>query len=143
MDGNQLLRHYLSSVERDVGTQSMSNHEIVAYLEPRLGPMFRGVFDVAGQPNDMSGGPFCFIVNTHPSPQPGHWVLVAHAPHRTPVAFDSYGRPFGPGFLERLQGHARTNADVDQFRREHCGQLCCAAAVLFRDRGLDVLRASA
>ena len=79
----------------------------------------------------MSGGPFCFAVNTHPSPQPGHWVLVAHAPHRTPVAFGSYGRPFGPGFLQRLQGNARTNADVDQFRREHCGQLCCAPAMLF------------
>jgi hypothetical protein len=62
MDGNQLLRQYLSGVERDVGTRAMSNHEITAYLQPRLGPMFRGVYDVAGEPRDMSGGPFCFIV---------------------------------------------------------------------------------
>ena len=32
MDGNQLLRQYLSGVERDVGTRAMSNHEITAYL---------------------------------------------------------------------------------------------------------------
>ena len=33
--------------------------------------------------------------------------------------------------------------DVDQFRDDHCGQLCCAAALIFRDYGLDVLRAAA
>eukprot|EP01043_Picozoa_sp_COSAG02_P075791 COSAG02_NODE_15792_length_1140_cov_10.516811_1_plen_104_part_00 len=77
---------------RAAKTQSMSNHEITAYLEPRLGSMFRGVYDVAGEPGDMSGGPFCFVLNTHPSPQPGHWVLRGAPSASAPLVGAPQGR---------------------------------------------------
>ena len=83
------------------------------------------------------------IQNTQPAPTPGHWLLIAHVPGRTPVAFDSYARDFGLAFQPHLASYARTHGDVDQFRDDHCGQLCCAAALIFRDYGLDVLRAAA
>ena len=68
---------------------------------------------------------------------------IVHVPGHTPVAFDSYARDFGIAFQPHLAGHARTHGDVDQFRADHCGQLCCAAAMIFRDHGLEVMRAAA
>ena len=78
-----------------------------------------------------------------PAPTPGHWLLIVHVPGHMPVAFDSYARDFGIAFQPHLAGHARTHGDVDQFRADHCGQLCCAAAMIFRDHGLEVMRAAA
>jgi hypothetical protein len=140
---DQLMRVYLARVEADLGTRETTNGQLDDYMTRQLGPeLFRGVYDVSGKPGDTTGT-YCYIMNTQPVPAPGHWLLVAHAPGRTPVAFDSYARDFGPSFQPHLAGHARTHADVDQFRRDHCGQLCCAAAMIFRDYGLDVMRAAA
>lgn len=140
---DHLLKHYLAKVEHDLGTEETTNSQLNDYLTKHLGPeLFRGVYDVSGRPMHRHGA-YCFIQNTQPAPTPGHWLLIAHVPGRTPVAFDSYARDFGIQFQPHLAGHDRTHGDVDQFRDDHCGQLCCAAAMIFRDYGLDVMRAAA
>jgi len=140
---DQLLRVYLARVEADLGTGETTNGQLNDYMLRQLGPeLFRGVYDVHGKPQNTHGS-YCYIQNTQPVPRPGHWLLIAHTPNHMPVAFDSYARDFGPSFQPHLAGHARTHGDVDQFRNNHCGQLCCAAAMIFRDYGLDVMRAAA
>ena len=140
---DRLMVVYLARVEAELGTGETRNGQLNDYLLRQLGPqLFRGVYDVSGQPRDTRGA-YCYIQNTQPAPTPGHWMLIAHTPGHAPVAFDSYARDFGPAFQPHLAGYARTDADVDQFRRNHCGQLCCAAAMIFRDYGLDVMRAAA
>ena len=144
MDSADALLHlYLARVERDLGTGETTNAQLDDYCTRQLGPeLFRGVYDVSGRPANTRGA-YCYIQNTQPAPTPGHWLLIAHVPGRTPVAFDSYARDFGIAFQPHLARHARTHGDVDQFRADHCGQLCCAVAMIFRDYGLDVMRAAA
>jgi hypothetical protein len=140
---DRLLRHYLARVEADLGTGETTNSQLDEYCTRHLGPgLFRGVYDVSGRPARTHGA-YCFIQNTQPTPTPGHWLLIVHVPGHMPVAFDSYARDFGIAFQPHLAGHARTHGDVDQFRADHCGQLCCATAMIFRDHGLEVMRAAA
>ena len=66
---DNLLKHYLARVERDLGTQETTNSQLDDYLTKQLGPeLFRGVYDVSGRPMHRHGA-YCFIQNTGRAPR--------------------------------------------------------------------------
>lgn len=139
-----LLGFYVRQVIAAMGDGSTTTDELADAGRAMFGPsFFRGVYTRGEQP-EHTRGRYCYIVNTRPAPEPGHWMLVAVAPGRRPVLFDSFARRPGARWQPQLRHMALTSPDVDQdYDSEVCGQLCLAAAAVYLTRGLEVFRACA
>lgn len=111
--------------------------ELTAFVKPRLGREFAGVFASDRLPNKLAK-PCSLIVNYSPADQPGtHWVAMSFPRGRNAQFFSSFG--LGPdqadavlhtrtGFRSYLESHSDTgdwemnSEDLQSLEDDTCGE---------------------
>lgn len=94
---------------------------------PSLSEKFLGVFPADALPSRRLPAPHCFVFNTRPSHENGHWVAVNCARDEELEIFDSLGINFYPCFSEYAKGAETLEYQSERLQRANsdaCGLYC-------------------